>query len=434
LQTTTTGADGLATFQNAPADQSLRLKFERPNGHAWAPFDAGSNESIDSDVASNDGKTDTFQADRGSDNITDKDGGFWAPGTVVAKAFNDTNGDGKDNDGADTGIEGVTVKLTKANGSVLQTTTTGADGLATFQNAPADQSLRLKFERPNGHAWAPFDAGSNESIDSDVASNDGKTDTFQADRGSDNITDKDGGFWAPGTITARAFVDNNGDGKDNDGSDNGLANVTVRLKKTNGSTLQTETTDADGYVTFTGVPADIAVKLDFDAVDQYEFTIQNAGSNESIDSDVASNGETNTTQSDRGHDLEQNLDAGYFSLSDVDPLSSSSENADVNSVFAQEETNVSENILASETPALSLNCFPNPAQDVIRIELSTENMEVVTLNILDNSGRIVESRNWTANGTVEQRVIDVNDWEAGLYHVTVVAGASFQRTTFVVVD
>ena len=434
LQTGTTSADGLVTFTNVPADQALKLKFDRPSGHAWAPFDAGSNESIDSDVASNDGKTDSFQADRGSDNITDKDGGFWAPGTVVAKAFNDTNGDGKDNDGAGTGLEGVTVRLQKTNGSTLQTGTTSADGLVTFTNVPADQALKLKFDRPSGHAWAPFDAGSNESIDSDVASNDGKTDSFQADRGSDNITDKDGGFWAPGSITARAFVDVNGDGKDNDGGDNGLSGVTVRLKKTNGSTLQTGTTDTDGYVTFNDVPADIPVKLDFDMVDGYDVTTQNAGSNESIDSDIASNGETNTTQSDRGNDLEQNLDGGFTPEAAILVLDGINADGEVEAQEGRAD-NTALMEFRQESVAVSgwsLGCFPNPAQDVLTLELSAEMEGAVLCSILDNTGRTVDATSWTVEAGVQRRQWDVSGWAPGLYHVTVVSGATYQRTTFVV--
>ena len=234
--------------------------------------------------------TDTFQADRGADVENNIDCGQWSPGSVTAFVWDDQNGDGKlNNNELDDPVAGVTVKLRRSNGSVIQTLTTGADGLVEFQNnVPADQNVRLQFVAPNGYALTEGNAqGVNESQDSDADPDaDGYTDFFKTDRGAQLITNQDAGVFAPGTITTRFWLDANGDGKQNN-NELSISGVTAKLRKLNGSVLSTQTSDAMGEVTFSNVPADQGVRIQvLLSGDNCGLTFQDKqGVNESQDSD-----------------------------------------------------------------------------------------------------------------------------------------------------
>jgi uncharacterized repeat protein (TIGR01451 family) len=65
------------------------------------------------------------------------------PGTIGDRVWNDPDGDGTQ-DGGEPGIPGVTVDLRNADGDVVASTTTGADGAYSFSNVyPGDYSVRI---------------------------------------------------------------------------------------------------------------------------------------------------------------------------------------------------------------------------------------------------------------------------------------------------
>jgi thiol-disulfide isomerase/thioredoxin len=74
----------------------------------------------------------------------------------------------------------------------------------------------------------------------------------------------------------------------------------------------------------------------------------------------------------------------------------------------------------------TLNVFPNPAADQLTV---TSNEAMVTINVMDASGRIVFTQQ-PADQT-KQLTIDVSEYAAGMYTVEVVAEASVTRTRFV---
>lgn len=68
-----------------------------------------------------------------------------------------------------------------------------------------------------------------------------------------------------------------------------------------------------------------------------------------------------------------------------------------------------------EIPELQSKIYPNPAADVLNIEL-TENVDLLSVNILDLSGRLVNNREFkNVNGRIE---LNINDLISGLYIVS----------------
>ncbi|MEM7575792.1 MAG: SdrD B-like domain-containing protein, partial [Bacteroidota bacterium] len=312
------------------ADRPLRLRFEEPTDHKFTLRDAVSDESKDSDPntssGSSRGLSETFVADRGSDEHQNIDAGLWAPGTVTAFVWDDRDGDGIQDSGErnGAGLSGITVSLTEENGTVLISNSTGANGQVTFSNVPADRPLRLRFEEPMNYKLTIRDVGNDESKDSDPntssGSSRGLSETFVADRGSDEHLNIDAGLWAPGTVTAFVWDDRDGDGIQDSGERNGagLSGVNVELTEEDGTTiLASATTEADGRVSFNNVPADRPLRLRFTELAFHKFTIRDVGNDESKDSDPntssgSSRGLSETFAADRGSDDHQNIDAGLW--------------------------------------------------------------------------------------------------------------------------
>jgi cytochrome oxidase Cu insertion factor (SCO1/SenC/PrrC family) len=74
----------------------------------------------------------------------------------------------------------------------------------------------------------------------------------------------------------------------------------------------------------------------------------------------------------------------------------------------------------------TINVFPNPASDQLTVN---SNEAIVTLNVMDASGRIVFTQQ-PADQT-KQLTIDVAEFAAGMYTIEVVAETSVTRTRFV---
>ncbi|MEL7124303.1 MAG: SdrD B-like domain-containing protein, partial [Bacteroidota bacterium] len=161
-----TGSNGKVTFENVPTDVDLKLIFKLLNdtnfdGYKFTRFKVGGGSNPDnSDAKVNSGETERFKVAAGSTQ-SGIDAGVWAPGTVTARVWNDTDGDGLQGNGENGGIGNVVVKLLDAsNGDAeLAENTTGANGQVTFTNVPADRNLRLMFVKPDFHKFTKFKVG-----------------------------------------------------------------------------------------------------------------------------------------------------------------------------------------------------------------------------------------------------------------------------------
>jgi hypothetical protein len=405
LGTATTDANGIATLPNVPADVNVYLDFDLPAGYAFTLKDEGSNNDVDSDADRGNGYTASFKTNRGSHLITSVDAGVWAPGEIQAYVWDDTDGNGKQNEGSSADVENITVKLRRAgSNNVLGTATTDANGIATLPNVPADVNVYLDFDLPTGYAFTLQDEGSNNAIDSDADRGNGYTASFKTNRGSHVITSVDAGVWAPGSIETTVWIDANGDGKQNDGSSNVKEGVSVKLRRAgSNNVLQSTTTGIDGVATFTNVPADVNVYLDFDAPSGYAFTVKDAGSNNNIDSDAdTGNGYTATFKLTEGSQNITSVDAGLITTgASLVTLPNNTEQSTA-------KLSVSE-----------LKLYPVPARTVLNVELNIDTETEARFQIIDINGRLIREGDWGLVEGFNKMDMDVTQLASGRYYLIV---------------
>ncbi|MDQ7116694.1 SdrD B-like domain-containing protein, partial [Staphylococcus simulans] len=257
------------------------VEFSTPEGYVPTTQNAGTDSTVDSNglvvpVTIN-----------GADNLT-IDSGFYKP---VAATYNlgdyvweDSNKDGIQNSN-EVGIEGVTVTLTKPDGTT-ETTVTGADGKYEFTGLENGE-YTVNFSTPAGYEATLVNQGDLTALDSN-----GTTTTVVINNADDYTIDS--GFFkpvvepepVPATYNLGDYVweDSNKDGIQNS-NEVGIEGVTVTLTKPDGSTVTT-VTDANGKYVFTGLEnGDYTV--DFTAPEGYEATLVNEG-DDALDSDGAS--------------------------------------------------------------------------------------------------------------------------------------------------
>ena len=113
------------------------------------------------------------------------------PATVGDRVWLDEDGDGIQDTG-EPGVTGVTVRLLDGYGNPTGlSTTTDGNGYYGFTVAPG--TYRLAFAAPSGMAWTRADAGSDETLDSDVDPATGRTGAFTVVAGQTD-TSWDGGL------------------------------------------------------------------------------------------------------------------------------------------------------------------------------------------------------------------------------------------------
>ncbi len=419
IETLNTDADGKVLFNgNVPADTDVYLDFNLPSGYAFTQKDANNNnkDNEDSDADRNNGQTATFKTTKGSHLITNWDAGVWAPGSVTTFVWDDQNGDGRQG-GSEPAVSGVTVKLRRGN-NTLQTAQTGADGLVTFNGVPADTDVYLDFDLPAGYAFTQKDANNNnkDNEDSDAARSNGQTDEFKLTKGSQNETSWDAGVWAPGTINAYVWEDQDGNGRQG-ANEPAVANVQVKLRRGN-NTLQTVNTDANGIATFTNVPADTDVYLDFDAPSGFSFTQKDANNNnkDNEDSDAdPGNGQTDDFKTSRGSQVIDNYDAGLVG-----------NNALVTLPKAQED-----HILNLVTGELKL--YPVPAVTILNVELKIEKAAETRYMITDMTGRLLAEGDWSLDAGLNKLNLDVTQLRSGMYQLIVISNDMKLNKAFTIV-
>ena len=313
--TTTTAADGSYLFNNL-APGNYRVTFTPPAGYAITQQDQGGDDALDSDAIPANGQTAITALESGENDLT-WDAGLYIPATLGDTVWDDTNGDGIQ-DAGEPGIGNVTVNLLNADGTPALdsggnaiTTTTNGSGAYAFTDLPPGD-YRVEFVPPAGYTLTGQDRGGDDAADSDADPATGRTTAITLVSG-ENDPDWDAGMYRPASLGNFVWDDTNGDGVQ-DAGEPGVANVTVTLTGTDnlGTPVnETRTTAGDGSYLFDNlVPGDYQVT--FTLPGGYEFTRQDQGGDDGLDSDAnPANGQAVTTTLVSGEN-DLTWDAGIY--------------------------------------------------------------------------------------------------------------------------
>ena len=260
LTSTTTNAMGKYNFPSLSSGTDYQVEFVAPAQSKFTTPSLGGDPTKDSDAGAN-GKSGLITIDvtklptdilRNNPTI---DAGIVPLGSIGDYVFNDNNGNGVQ-DAGDTKLSGIKVTLTDANGVVLTSTTTDADGKYEFI-VPSGEYFII-FDKPTGSTFSPTGAGTTATdSDADAIGKSGKI-TIDAskpigDPARNNTTVDAGLIPKKGSIGDFVFTDSNGNNKQ-DAGEPGLSGTTVELYDATGTTkLQTTTTNANGKYLFTNL-------------------------------------------------------------------------------------------------------------------------------------------------------------------------------------
>ncbi|MCO5067491.1 MAG: isopeptide-forming domain-containing fimbrial protein [Kiritimatiellae bacterium] len=280
IATTTTDVNGAYAFTNLwPGD--YQVEFIPPAGTVLTPQDQGSDDTVDSDADTGTGRTGTVTLESGENNTT-LDAGLYIPASLGDFVWLDVNGDGIQSGGSETGIPSVVVTLYDAQSNALGTTTTDATGFYSFTNL-VPGTYFVGFTPPTGYALTLQDEGGDDTLDSDADRVTGFTAPTTLISGENDPT-WDAGLYVPASLGNYVWDDLNRDGIQG-GTEPGVSNVTVRLYDAASVLIGTTTTDATGFYSFTNLIPGV-YSVEFVLPPSYEFTLQDQGSDDALDSDA----------------------------------------------------------------------------------------------------------------------------------------------------
>lgn len=295
---------------------TYKVAVAAPAGYGFTTAGQGTNGALDSDVGAS-GETANIVLAGGQNNL-DVDVGLVAlKASIGDRVWEDKNANGIQDDG-EAGIVGATVQLKDANGKVVQTTQTGADGKYSF--AADAGTYTVAVTAPKGYVFTATTAGSNTAIDSNVNSS-GQSGAITLANGETNNT-IDAGLYKTASVGDRVWLDKNGDGLQNSG-EAGICNIKVTLLDANGKQVGASVyTDANGNYQFTNLkPGTYSVQFDKSTLPEgMVFTTANVGNNagtyDSIDSDVNANGLSHSFTLASG-EVNSTVDAGVLAAATI---------------------------------------------------------------------------------------------------------------------
>ncbi|MCP4127395.1 MAG: hypothetical protein GY753_10070, partial [Gammaproteobacteria bacterium] len=310
---TTGGYPGYYNFTGLPVG-SYFLVFIKPEGYTFTPGDQESDDAVDSDADSGNGRTPVTILTIGENDLT-WDTGLYPVASIGNYVWNDADIDGIQDSG-EIGINGVSVSLYRDvdgdfiaepgedDGVTLDTTVTannddGNPGYYSFTGLPIG-SYFVVFTPPSDYIPTIQDQGADDSVDSDANTVSGLAQVTSLSAG-DNDTTWDAGYFQPASIGDYVWNDVDADGIQ-ESDENGVNNVTVMLYRDTDEDGIAEPDSDDGkYVAITQTGDDSAGNpgyynfidlvpgsyfMIFIKPDGYSFTIQDQGVDDGADSDV----------------------------------------------------------------------------------------------------------------------------------------------------
>ncbi|NJM40378.1 MAG: hypothetical protein HC853_06230, partial [Anaerolineae bacterium] len=295
ISTTTTGPNGATngyyTFTNLISGTYV-VSFTNPapqpgggGGYRVTKTDTGG-EPTDSDGVNNGvaSVTGPYVLNAG-ESIPTVDQGYWRPASLGNYVWYDDNVNGINDEPANKGVNGVTVRLYADDGVTLISTTVTANDLAgnpgyyTFTDLISG-SYQVAFDLttlPVGYqVTQEGPTAGKDFIDSDPISTTGRTETITLVAGEADPT-WDMGIWKPSGLGDLVWEDYNHDGVQ-DRNEPGVNGVTVNLLDELGNVISTTTTGPNGYYSFTQLkPGTYAVEFVKPSSGGYEFTLPTQG-------------------------------------------------------------------------------------------------------------------------------------------------------------
>jgi len=303
-----TTEDGLYLFEGL-APGSYFVIFQQPDGFSFTLQNRGSDDEADSDANPVSGVSPIVSLASGTDDRS-LDVGLLELASVGDFVFNDTNGNGIQDPGEE-GVSGVVVSIFNQDGTLINQTVSESDGSFLFTDLQPDEYF-LAFVQPDGFSFAQPGQGGDPALDSDVDPTTGVSPSFVLTSGEIN-GDIDAGLNPFSAIGDFVFNDINGNGLQ-DPTESGLGEITLTLfnDDDNVAVQQTETLP-DGTYSFTELtPGNYSVVVE--RPPGFEFTDQDQGSDDEIDSDVDSSGSTGSISVGFG-EFDFTIDAGLRPLS-----------------------------------------------------------------------------------------------------------------------
>lgn len=280
VSTTISDANGNYLFENV-VPGSYKVQFSSPIGTQFTTS-SGTVSQVDNSDADSTGTTACFTVAAG-DQLTYIDAGLKPQTTGTAsigdKVWNDTDQDGIQ-DGSETGVQGITVKLFASDGvTLLKTTTTNALGIYNFRNLLPGCYIVEFSNLSSGYVFTTSNMGSDSSLNSDADISTGRTSTVCVTASQNNSTIDAGIYNASNTnsIGNKVWYDANKNGIQ-DVTEYGYPGVVVTLCDNVGNSLSTTVTDANGEYLFDGL-SNGTYAISFGFVSGYQFTAANADAN-----------------------------------------------------------------------------------------------------------------------------------------------------------
>ena len=236
IKTTKTDANGNYSFDNLP-DGTYSVKVVKDG----ALTDLEQTEDPDS---AKDSASEPITLDE--DNPTKKNVNFgYVPDYFIkGTIYRDGNRSGA-LDAGEKLYEGVTVNLVGADGTVVATTTTDADGTYSFDKLPAGTyTVTVAQDGPI--------AGLEQTGDPD-ATKDNSSEPITLNNDNPSTTDVNFGYIADNSLSGTVYRDDSRNG-DQDGTEPGYSGVTVQLLDASGNVVTTTTTDTNGTYSFSKLP------------------------------------------------------------------------------------------------------------------------------------------------------------------------------------
>ena len=76
---------------------------------------------------------------------------------------------------------------------------------------------------------------------------------------------------------------------------------------------------------------------------------------------------------------------------------------------------------------MNINVFPNPATNVVNVNINTKQGQMVSASLIDMSGKLVWAEDILAENSTTNISIPTTDFENGLYQVLISTDDLFER-------